>query len=548
VSSVPPPLFNANTTYKVGEMFGLGPTPGWQYTNGLKVGVNRTPIPYTNPVQYYEEDIIEYIHPCWDATLDYSKEKMPKRVWFNGMLYSPGVWLTTAKKGLKPNEAEAGMGDPKFRVSMNNPALDYDKLYRPVNQSHPVRVWMPYSRRPTEKDVRQDYYRPYISEPDGPVIYAAPCCTAHEGLHVTSTDNRQSKYYFPHPNGPYQNEIKPRYDYDPIHGGKMFKAKGYVNDDTTPIDVSFRTGKMTTFGVCAVNAESAWGIAYPWYGTTHWEYHKYRGVSYTGLYKESAVTNIENKRKDPTEPNYPPTWSDVESLSIGGGASDDRLHVVGDFNGPLDFEEVLNPDNSYTSSARTALDYCTDQNFRSAVSESCLKKNGNYYDLTDDCNLNDNRSSGNSHYQKYGTKYILNYYILPTHPFVFTREAKYQEEIDEYKSFEKITYSNCKYTYSWDGTIRSVSVGTNGTIAPAKRHSISVGANNEKEGVTSGFNHNTYYNDAHSLKKGNYLYYSIVESDGHNTDHPYPECDSGWTTYKTTNYSQLGGQTYGWVQ
>jgi hypothetical protein len=301
-------------------MIGLGPTPGWQYLNAIKIGIIKVPITGTNPVQYYEYDDLEYIHPSWDASLDYSKPLMPTRVWHEGKLYTPGSWLTSSKIGGKPNEVECLVGDERFRQGMNVPPDN--SVYKPINRSHPFRIWKPYTRYP-EKSAAYD-----IMAPDGPYLFTVPVCLAHERGNFKSPNVRSSIEYYPSPSAPYKNKITNPPIGDP-----------YAEPQDAIIDVDPKTGVVSTRGYININPEApfSYGIDndfdnignYPFFNAMNWfsSVAAY-GVSLGELFSESVVSTNTTEATSTTA-NGANIYTNKYSATIGPGASATQCFLIG---------------------------------------------------------------------------------------------------------------------------------------------------------------------------------------------------------------------------
>lgn len=487
----PPPLFVAGMTLKVGEMVGFGPSPGWQYTNAVKVGRKRVDF-HTTPPSFYEYDEMEYIHPQWEAALDYSKKKMPSRVWFNGMLYSPGIWLTSNQKGQKPNEVEVGLGSPRFRAGMNYPEQE-DPLSRVVNQSHPFRIWKPYSKNPlSPAEMRGPNSGVFASKiPDGPMLHAIPINTADERTHYTGDFTSTAKWHYPSPSSPWRNEVKTE------NGTQTFKIKGYNYEkpEETPIAVSSQTGKMTTFNIVCVNAESDFTSWYwSFYGV---DLGQGWGISLSNLFTESTIDTMISEWENIVDGNGDRRLKTKWERSIGGAPPADRKYYISESK----YDLKWNP--SGDGGFYGIFDVSSMNLVGSWAKQSCW--NGDLYN--DNVRTDEEKHTGsNGNYNdtsKYGMKLPLNVYLFSgSTPFIYTRVAKAQSF--DVKSTSKIvftSYTNCTTitNITRDGHNKGIDIN----VTP-KRWGISVGGSSPDVAPKPGFQQNIFYCDKYSMASAEY--------------------------------------------
>ena len=535
----PPPLFVAGMTLKVGEMVGFGPSPGWQYTNAVKVGRKRVELPYTTPPSFYEYDEMEYIHPSWEAALDYSKKKMPSRVWFNGMLYSPGRWLTSNQKGQKPNEVEAGLGSPRFRIGMNYPA-DEDPTSRVVNQSHPFRIWKPYAKDPLAPHAVRGPNSSITTsrQPDGPVLIAYPITTANEQQHFTGDFTQTSKIYGPSPSEPWISTVATAEgDTTP-----SFRIAGYdyQNPNNTPITASEKTGKMTTFDIVCVNSESDFNSYYYYNFYGFYTYGPTDGISLSKLFTQSKVDVYSQEWENIPGGDGGRRLKSKFTRTIGGGSPDNRNHYISESGYDLRYNQDGGGGGFYG-----IFDVPWPNLVGSTPKQSCYKADGTYVDTVTTSESKSTGSGGNStSSSKYGIKLPSNVYLdSGSTPFIYTRDARVQSS--EYKFFSQTDYytANCTFTTKRqdEGSAKGIDI-----IIKPKRWGITVGGSSPDVAPKPGFMQNTYACDKYSM--GSVEPYDLTTYTYNGTFQDGSPCDSGHSsnTYKFERiYSP---QQWGWVQ
>jgi len=537
----PPPLFVAGMTIKVGEMVGFGPTPGWQYTNAVKVGRKRVELPYTTPPSFYEYDEMEYIHPKWDESLDYSKKKMPSRVWFNGMLYSPGRWLTSNQRGQKPNEAEAGLGSPRFRNGMNYPEQE-DPNSRVVNQSHPFRIWKFYSKDPLSPHAVRGPNSTITSSriPDGPVLNAFPTTTANERNHYTGSLTQTSKIYCPSPQEPWISTVG-----DDGAGNKVFKIAGYdyTDADKTPISASEKTGKMTTFDIVCINAEADFSSFYYYNFYGYYTYGHLDGLSLSKLSTQSKIDTYSQEWETVPNGNGARRLKSKFEKSIGGGSPANRNHYISESGYDLRYNQNFNP--NYPTGFFGIFDVWWPNLVTSMPKQSCFNADGTYVDsVTTIANKNTGSGGNYTSSSKYSLKLPSNVYLLSgSTPFIYTRVANVQS--DDIKSFTQtdVNFGNCTTTIKVnnDGDAK----GKDMTIAP-KRWGITVGGGSPDVSPKPGFQQNTFFCDKYSM--GSAEYYELTESTGNGSFQDGSPCDSGHSSNTSKLERIWSPYQWGWVQ
>ena len=501
----PPPPINV-TNPKVGDMIGLGPSPSWLYTNAIKIGRTKVAIPNTNPVQYYEYDTLEYIHPTWDSSIDYSKPNMPTRVWYEGRLYTPGTWLTTSKRGQLPTVVESNVGDERYRSGMNFPP-DNSEL-KPQNRSHSFRIWKPFTKGP-------QYLNANLNEVDAPQLFTNPTCLDDENYHYSSVNTATSKHFIPTPAEPYKAKIK------------TVGNNSYYEPEDAIIDVDPKTGVLSERGYININHEApfSYGMSNAYdglYGGPYFDPWQWftgiasYGVSLGDLYSQSVISTSVTESTGTTSAGAN-IYTTTSTTTLGSGASDTQCFIVGYGGGAYWGGYYF-----YGSTLGNFGQLGSGDYFYVYPKQSMFNSSGNL--------VIDTTPTGTYPNSSFTRKVLYNIFREITHPLFFTRTSIGHQVKQERSGSARTTYFPTVNGYTpppvYADTYFESNSG-NDISVPAQMKAIAVGGASQKPGE---WKNGIYSCDANAVGSFTWSEFSTYSY----TSAPY----SSYSTFKHVNIGQ----------